>query len=47
VTAAGGVVSRLDGAALEYNTRAEIVNPYFVAYGPQDRDWLALLRQEA
>jgi 3'(2'), 5'-bisphosphate nucleotidase len=46
VTAAGGVVSRLDGAPLEYNTRAEIVNPYFVAYGPQDRDWLALLRQQ-
>jgi 3'(2'), 5'-bisphosphate nucleotidase len=46
VTAAGGVVSRLDGAALGYNTRAEIVNPHFVAYGPQDRDWLALLRPQ-
>jgi 3'(2'), 5'-bisphosphate nucleotidase len=44
VTAAGGTVSRLDGTALQYNTRAELLNPYFVAYGPKDRDWLALLR---
>jgi 3'(2'), 5'-bisphosphate nucleotidase len=41
--AAGGTVSRLDGAPLAYNTRAELINPNFVAYGPQDRDWLALL----
>jgi 3'(2'), 5'-bisphosphate nucleotidase len=46
VTAAGGVVSGLDGVALAYNTRAELLNPFFVAYGPQDRDWLALLRQQ-
>ena len=44
VTAAGGTVCRLDGAALEYNTREELVNPSFVAYGPGDRDWLSLLR---
>ena len=44
VTAAGGVVSRLDGAALEYNTKADVRNPFFVAYGPQDRDWLGLLK---
>jgi 3'(2'), 5'-bisphosphate nucleotidase len=44
VTAAGGTVSRLDGTPLQYNTRAELLNPYFVAYGPKDRDWLALLR---
>jgi 3'(2'), 5'-bisphosphate nucleotidase len=41
--AAGGTVSRLDGAPLAYNTRAELINPHFVAYGPKDRDWLALL----
>lgn len=45
VAAAGGVVSGLDGAALAYNTRAELLNPFFVAYGPQDHDWLALLRE--
>jgi 3'(2'), 5'-bisphosphate nucleotidase len=44
VAAAGGTVSQLDGAPLTYNTRAELLNPYFVAYGPEDRDWLALLR---
>ena len=45
VAAAGGVVSDLGGAPLAYNTRAELVNPFFVAYGPQDHDWLALLRK--
>jgi 3'(2'), 5'-bisphosphate nucleotidase len=45
VTAAGGTVCRLDGAPLEYNTREELVNPSFVAYGPADRDWLALLER--
>jgi len=44
VTAAGGTVSQLDGAPLQYNMRAELLNPFFVAYGPRDRDWLALLR---
>ena len=44
VTAAGGVVCRLDGGPLEYNTREELLNPSFVAYGPGDRDWLSLLR---
>jgi len=42
--AAGGTVSQLDGEPLAYNTRAELLNPHFVAYGPKDRDWLALLR---
>jgi 3'(2'), 5'-bisphosphate nucleotidase len=44
VTGAGGSVSGLDGEPLRYNTRAELLNPFFVAYGPRDRDWLALLR---
>jgi 3'(2'), 5'-bisphosphate nucleotidase len=43
VSAAGGTVSRLDGTPLRYNTRAELLNPFFVAFGPSDRDWLALL----
>jgi len=42
--AAGGAVSALDGSALAYNTRAQLLNPFFVAFGPRDRDWLALLR---
>jgi 3'(2'), 5'-bisphosphate nucleotidase len=44
VTGAGGTVSRLDGEPLRYNTREALLNPFFVAYGPTDRDWLALLR---
>jgi 3'(2'), 5'-bisphosphate nucleotidase len=44
VLAAGGIVSALSGAPLEYNTQAEFRNPFFVAFGPADRDWLALLR---
>ena len=43
LTGAGGIVSRLDGEPLRYNTREELLNPFFVAYGPRDRDWLALL----
>ncbi|GAC1461342.1 MAG: 3'(2'),5'-bisphosphate nucleotidase CysQ [Steroidobacteraceae bacterium] len=47
LSAAGGVVRGLDGAPLEYNRRAGIVNPFFVAYGPQDHDWLELLQGAA
>jgi len=43
LAAAGGSVCRLDGAPLQYNTRAELLNPSFVACGPRDHDWLALL----
>jgi 3'-phosphoadenosine 5'-phosphosulfate (PAPS) 3'-phosphatase len=42
--AAGGTVSALDGTPLAYNTREGLLNPFFVAFGPRDRDWLALLR---
>jgi 3'(2'), 5'-bisphosphate nucleotidase len=44
VLAAGGQVSTLGGDPLRYNTRESLLNPFFVAYGPKDRDWLALLR---
>jgi 3'(2'), 5'-bisphosphate nucleotidase len=42
--AAGGTVTALDGTPLAYNTRESLLNPFFVAAGPSDRDWLALLR---
>lgn len=42
--AAGGTVVQLDGAPLEYNTREGLLNPFFVAYGDRQRDWLTLLR---
>jgi 3'(2'), 5'-bisphosphate nucleotidase len=44
VLAAGGSVSALDGTPLRYNTHAGFRNPNFVAFGPADRDWLALLQ---
>lgn len=40
---AGGVVLRLDGTPLTYNTRESLLNPFFLAYGSAARDWLALL----
>lgn len=44
LAAAGGTVSDLGGAPLRYNTREGLRNPFFVAYGPTDHDWVALLR---
>lgn len=44
VEAAGGAVLTLDGTPLRYNTKAEYLNPHFVAFGSRQRDWLALLR---
>jgi len=44
VLGAGGTVVQLDGKPLQYNTREELLNPYFVAYGDARRDWPALLR---
>jgi 3'(2'), 5'-bisphosphate nucleotidase len=44
VVGAGGAVVELDGQPLRYNTREELVNPFFVAFGDARRDWLALLR---
>jgi 3'(2'), 5'-bisphosphate nucleotidase len=41
--AAGGTLRALDGAPLAYNTRETLLNPFFVAFGPDDCDWLALL----
>jgi 3'(2'), 5'-bisphosphate nucleotidase len=43
VVGAGGSVVKLDGAPLDYNTKADILNPHFVVYGDCSRDWLALL----
>lgn len=42
--AAGGTVVELDGQPLRYNARAELTNPFFVAYADRGRDWLALLK---
>lgn len=43
VEQAGGSVVTLDGNAMAYNTKADILNPHFFVIGATDRDWLALL----
>jgi len=45
VEAAGGAVLDLRGQPLRYNTRAEILNPDFIARGDPATDWLALIRE--
>ncbi|MEM9690456.1 MAG: 3'(2'),5'-bisphosphate nucleotidase CysQ [Pseudomonadota bacterium] len=43
VEQAGGSVVTLDGAAMRYNTKDDILNPHFMVIGPADRDWLGAL----
>lgn len=43
VEQAGGSVVTLDGKAMRYNTKAEMLNPHFMVIGAANRDWLALL----
>ena len=43
VEQAGGHVLKTNGGALDYNTKADILNPWFVVIGPADRDWLAMV----
>ena len=45
VEQAGGAVVKLDGTPLSYNTKDDILNPYFVVTGPQDRDWAEIARK--
>jgi len=43
VEQAGGSVVTLDGKPMKYNTKSDILNPYFFVVGAADKDWLALL----
>jgi 3'(2'), 5'-bisphosphate nucleotidase len=43
VEQAGGQVIKLDGEPLSYNTKAEILNPFFLVIGPRDHDWLSFI----
>ena len=40
--AAGGVVLKTDGTPLLYNTKDNILNPWFIAGGTPDYDWAGL-----
>jgi 3'(2'), 5'-bisphosphate nucleotidase len=44
VEQAGGAVLKLDGSPLDYNTKDDILNPYFIVVGPQDHDWVSIAR---
>jgi 3'(2'), 5'-bisphosphate nucleotidase len=41
--AAGGVVLRTDGSPLPYNTKDDILNPWFIAASTAEYDWTAML----
>ncbi|MDA0679872.1 MAG: 3'(2'),5'-bisphosphate nucleotidase CysQ [Proteobacteria bacterium] len=43
VEQAGGAVLQLDGRPLDYNTKADILNPHFLVTGPADRNWIDML----
>jgi 3'(2'), 5'-bisphosphate nucleotidase len=41
---AGGRMIDLAGQPLRYNSKDDLLNPYFLAFGDQHRDWLAPVR---
>lgn len=43
VEEAGGVVLKSNGNALDYNTKDNILNPFFLVAGDKTQDWSALL----
>ena len=43
---AGGSMMDPAGRALRYNTKDSLLNPYFLAFGDPNRDWLAALSDD-
>jgi 3'(2'), 5'-bisphosphate nucleotidase len=43
---AGGSMIDLGGQPLRYNTKGDLLNPHFLAYGDRGRDWLAAFRKD-
>jgi 3'(2'), 5'-bisphosphate nucleotidase len=41
---AGGRMIDMDGQPLRYNAKDDLLNPHFLAFGDQHRDWLAPIR---
>ena len=41
VECAGGAVIDLAGRPLRYNTKDDLLNPHFLAFGDQQRNWFA------
>ncbi|NNM13953.1 MAG: 3'(2'),5'-bisphosphate nucleotidase CysQ, partial [Gammaproteobacteria bacterium] len=46
VEAAGGAVEKLDGSPLRYNTKDEILNPFFMVHGKTAVDWFRALADD-
>ena len=46
VEASGGRVTTLDGRALPYNSKPSLLNPEFLVFGDEARDWPALMSVE-
>jgi 3'(2'), 5'-bisphosphate nucleotidase len=42
VEGAGGVVCTMDGQALRYNTKSDLLNPHFFVFADRKRDWLSV-----
>jgi 3'(2'), 5'-bisphosphate nucleotidase len=42
---AGGSMMNPEGEPLVYNSKSDLLNPFFLAFGDNSRDWLAPLRQ--
>lgn len=43
VEGAGGRVIDLAGQPIRYNTKPDVLNPYFIVFGDNSRDWLELV----
>ncbi len=43
---AGGGMMDLAGQPLRYNTKDDLLNPHFLAFGDPERDWLQAVRSE-
>jgi 3'(2'), 5'-bisphosphate nucleotidase len=44
LVSAGGSIIDFDGNPLRYNTKADVLNPFFIAFGDRERDWLRLAK---
>ena len=44
---AGGRMIDLAGRPLRYNSKDDLLNPHFLAFGDQQRDWLAPIRKHS
>ena len=46
VEQAGGYITRIDMSPLEYNTKDSLLNPFFLVFGDNSRDWSQYLDEQ-